>query len=92
MAHFKSYLLAVLDVLGISITQALAWIGLSNLGHHTDLASLQGTWDWVCYIADILRVTAMGVISLAYLIFRFYAEYKKYKKEHAKDNDKPTAN
>ena len=91
MAHFKSYLLAFLDALGISITQALAWVGFANLGNHTDLASLQGTWDWICYIADILRVAAMGIISLAYLIFRFYAEYRKYKKEHS-NNDKPTIN
>ena len=79
-------------MLGISITQVVAWIGFANLGNHTDLATLQTTWDWVCYIADILRVTAMGTISLAYLVFRFYAEYRKYKKEHSKDNDKPTAN
>lgn len=87
MAHFKSYLLAILDGLGISMTQIMAWIGFANLGNHTDLAALQTTWDWVCYIADILRVTAMGTISLAYLIFRFYAEWRKYKKEHANKDD-----
>lgn len=76
-------------MLGISIAQVLAWIGFANLGNHTDLSTLQTWWDWTCYIADILRVTAMGTISLAYLIFRFYAEWRKYKKEHnTKDNDK----
>ena len=85
MAHLKSYLLAFLDAFGISITHALAWVGFNNLGNHVDLSSLQTSWDWVCYIADILRVTAMGTISLAYLVYRFYAEWKKYKKEHKDD-------
>jgi len=92
MAHIKNYIYLICDALGISITQVVAWIGFANLGNHTDLSTLQSTWDWVCYIADILRVTAMGTISLAYLVFRFYAEWRKYKKEHSKDNDKPTAN
>ncbi len=87
MASFKSYVLAICDALGISINQIYAYIGFMTIGNKIDLSQLQTWVDWLYFILDIFRASTMWILSTSFLIFRFYAEWKKFKKEH-KDDDK----
>jgi len=82
MAHFKSYLLAFLDALGISVNSMLAWVGINSLGAAIGIDHLHTWWDWACFIADVARVSIMSLLSISFLMFRFYVEWRKFKKDH----------
>lgn len=89
MVHFKDFLRIILDAFGLSLNSMLAAVGWIHINTGVDIESLKTGWDWAFFIGDILRVTIMSLLSIGFLIFRIYVEYRRFKKEHApKDESK----
>jgi len=89
MATIQSYIRLILDALGLSLNSMLAATGWVNLTVGFNTGDLKTNWDWAFFIGDMLRVTIMSLLSIGFLAFRIYVEYRKFKKEHAtKDETK----
>lgn len=82
MANIKDFLRIILDALGLSLNSVLATFGWVNLTLGFKTGELKSNWDWAFFIGDLVRVTIMSLLSIGFLAFRIYVEYRRFKKEH----------